>query len=175
MRLGLGSIFAFVFFLAAFCWVLLPSVVLCWVLLLSAMLCWVLRALRLLLSSVVLCWVLRAEFCCLLLEFCCLLLSSAVLRWVLGGTFCPVFCYALLSSAVFCFTEFCCALPSSVYYSTCASCWVWVCVCIQIFFCLSGYFRSKVSLFSLHTNALVVEAIGASCTQQYSRQACYSI
>ena len=31
------------------------------------------------------------------------------------------------------------------------------------------------SLFSLHTNALAVEAIGASCTRQFSRQVCYSI
>ena len=31
------------------------------------------------------------------------------------------------------------------------------------------------SLFSLHTNALAVEAIGASCTRQFSRQVGYSI
>ena len=30
-------------------------------------------------------------------------------------------------------------------------------------------------LFSLHTNALAVEAIGASCTRQFSRQICYSV
>ena len=31
------------------------------------------------------------------------------------------------------------------------------------------------SLFSLHTHALAVEAIGALCTRQFSRQVCYSI
>ena len=31
------------------------------------------------------------------------------------------------------------------------------------------------SLCSLHTNALAVEAIGASCTRQFRRQVCYSI
>ena len=31
------------------------------------------------------------------------------------------------------------------------------------------------SLFSLHTNALAVEAIGASCTRQFCRQVCFSI